>query len=67
MASAGFLGEPTYHDFAESYYERSVNLETARQICRHAPLKDDLATQLNPGVSWELLNQDAREIGYPIG
>jgi hypothetical protein len=56
----------TYHEFAERYYERSVNLEAVRQIYQHAILTRDLARQLNHELSWDALRKDVLEIGYPM-
>ena len=57
----------TYQEFAGRYYERPVSLELVRQIYDHAPLTEDLAHKLNSDVSWDALQNDALEIGYPLG
>lgn len=57
----------TYQEFAEKYYERTVNLDAVRQIYDHTRLTEDLARQLSPDLSWDALEKDALEIGYPIG
>jgi len=56
----------TYRNFAEEYYERSVNLEAVRQIYDHTLLTENLALKLSHELSWDALKKDALEIGYPI-
>jgi hypothetical protein len=55
----------TYQEFAESYYERSVNLSIIESIYHHQPLTQELISALNPGLSLEDLAADILEIAYP--
>lgn len=58
-------GKPeTYHEFAEQYYERSVDLEAVKSIYEHQPLTTDVINRLNPEVSLESLRSELEEIGY---
>jgi hypothetical protein len=55
----------TYQEFAESYYERSVDLSSVEKIYQHRPLTQELISALNPELSPEDLAADILEIAYP--
>ena len=58
-------GDPsTYRDWAESYYEVSVDLAAVQAIYAHRPLTEDLVRALNPSLALTDLEGDIREIGY---
>jgi len=57
----------TYHQFAEWYYERSIDLQAVRSIYEHQPLKAEIISGLNPEVLLESLRSDLEEIGYRDG
>ena len=60
-------GDPlTYWDFAQNYYERSVNLSAVSRIYKQMPLTRKLVAALNPEIDWSVLIKDALEIGYPV-
>ena len=59
-------GQPsTYKEFAESYYERPVDLDAVERIYRHKSLTSDIVAQLNAEISLESLRADIEQIGYP--
>ena len=61
-------GEPSsYHDFAEEYYERPVDIEAVRHVYEHKPLTEEIVRSLNADRSLEDLSGDIEEIGYPSG
>jgi len=58
-------GDPsTYRDWAESYYELSVDLEAVQAIYAHRALTEDLVRALNPSLGLTDLEGDMQEIGY---
>ena len=58
-------GDPQlYQDWAERYYECSVNLDAVTHIYRHEPLVESVIQSLNPELSLESLTEDIAEIGY---
>lgn len=60
-------GNPTtYHEFAESYYERSVELAAVEQIYAGVSLSEPLAARINPDAPWQGILTDATEIGYAV-
>lgn len=60
-------GDPaTYKQFAEEYYERSIDLGAVRSIYQHQPLTAEIIKGLNPEVSLESLDSDLEEIAYRI-
>jgi hypothetical protein len=60
-------GNPlTYKEWAEQYYERSINADAIKQIYEGAPLTHKLVSALNPDIEFETVLPDAREIGYPV-
>lgn len=59
-------GRPsTYKDFAESYYEKSLNLDAIEHLYRHEALTDKIVAQLNDGITLESLVPDIEQIAYP--
>jgi hypothetical protein len=55
-----------YQQWAESYYERSVDLLAVTRIYEHQPLTDHLVAKLNPNISIQTLAADLDEIGYGV-
>jgi len=55
----------TYQAYAETYYERSIDLDTVVQVYNHQPLRDALVGALNPDLSFTDISADREEIGYP--
>ena len=61
-------GDPaTYREFAEQYYERSIDLDAVRSIYEHQQLTAKIVKGLNPQISLESLDSDLEEIGYRPG
>ena len=61
-------GDPeTYKEFAEGYYERSIDLSAVKNIYEHQPMTVEIARTLNPVVDLETLRSDFDEIAYPLG
>ena len=61
-------GEPsTYREFAEQYYERSIDLSAVADIYQQQPLTAEICKRLNAEVALENLKSDLEEIGYPSG
>jgi hypothetical protein len=59
-------GKPeTYHQWAESYYERAVALASVQTVYAHVPLDQDLVASLNSELPIEELAPEVAEIGYP--
>ncbi len=59
-------GRPdTYRTWAESYYEREVELAAVEHVYRHLPITPDVVARLNSEVSLNDLAADISEIGYP--
>ena len=59
-------GRPsTYREFAESYYEKSVNLDAIEHIYKHEALTDEIVAQLNDEITLESLLADIKQIAYP--
>ena len=59
-------GQPlTYKEFAESYYERPLDLDAIDQIYRHVPLTNEIVAQLNDETTLESLTADIEQIAYP--
>ena len=60
-------GNPaTYQEFAEQYYERSIDLEAVTSIYQHQPLTAEIIKALNPEVSLGGIGPDLEEIAYPL-
>lgn len=63
-------GRPsTYKEFAESYYEKPLDLDAIEQIYRHVPLTNEIVARLNDEITLESLTADIEEISYskPVG
>lgn len=59
-------GDPlTYKEFAEEYYETEVDVSDIKEIYEHKPLTEELVEGLNQEISFEDLQPDIEEIGYP--
>jgi hypothetical protein len=59
-------GDPhTYQAYAETNYERSLNLDAVRHVYNQQPLTNTLVGVLNPGLSLADIAADQEEIGYP--
>jgi len=59
-------GRPeSYHAFAADYHEVDLPLDAVRAVYRHQPLTPELLARLDPGVTVDMIRQDATEIGYP--
>jgi len=58
-------GDPeSYKEFAENYYERSIDLSAVQSIYQHQPMTIEIAKTLNPEVELESLRSDLEEIEY---
>ena len=55
-----------YLDWAEEYYETKIDRVTAYSIFDGDPLTNDMVRKLNPDASLEDLEEDIKEIDYPI-
>ena len=55
----------TYREWAEEYYERSLDTQVIKDIYNHKPLDDKMVKLINPEMSIEKLRIDIDEIGYP--
>lgn len=59
-------GDPkTYHEFAERYYERSIDLNVVTSIYEQQSLTPQMIKKLNPEVSVENVGPDLKQIDYP--
>ena len=59
-------GDPnTYREFAEQYYERSVDLGTVTDIYERQPLTPQMLERLNPEIASGSLASDFETIDYP--
>jgi hypothetical protein len=54
-----------YKEWAEDYFEVSLELEAVTAIFAHVPLSSELILALNPDANLDLIYADAQEIGYP--
>ncbi|MET7736356.1 hypothetical protein ABZT02_34075 [Streptomyces sp. NPDC005402] len=54
-----------FQDWAEGYYEVSVDLEAVRHILSSRPLTEGVISALNSEIDLVDLMQDVAEIGYP--
>ena len=60
------VGSPEeYVQYVIEYYERDIDLVDVKAIYNHAPLTESLIERINPHTSFELLQKDILEIGYP--
>ncbi|MFF8610559.1 hypothetical protein ACF06X_32115 [Streptomyces sp. NPDC015346] len=69
---AGYLFEllvdrsaEAYQEWAEDYYETTVDLAAVRHVLALRPLTDSLVTALNPDTDLAARADDIAEIGYP--
>jgi hypothetical protein len=61
-------GEPTtYQEFAEQYYEHSIDLGVVKNVYEQQVLTSQMIEKLNPEVSLENVQSDLEEIDYPRG
>lgn len=59
-------GRPeAYQQFAEEYYEVSLDIEAIRHVYALQPLTQSVVTAMNPDVGVTDLAEDLRQIGYP--
>jgi hypothetical protein len=59
-------GRPsTYKEFADSYYEKKLDMHAIEHIYRHKVLTTELISRLNCEVSLQSLTADIKEIDYP--
>ncbi len=56
----------TYREFAESYYEKPLDLDAVERIYRHEPLTNEIVARLNDEITLESLTADIEQIAYPI-
>ena len=60
-------GEPeSYRAWAESFYQRALPSAVLAAIYEHQPLTEELVRSINPRLSLRNLQDDVREIGYPV-
>ncbi len=58
-------GNPiTYQEWAEDYYERSVDLSAVTHIYEHRPLSQKIIKSLNNSLSLSNIDDDVKQIGY---
>lgn len=57
----------TYKEFAEQYYERSIDLSTVIDVYERQPLTPQMLVRLNPQITLESLASDLEAIDYPRG
>ncbi|THA85784.1 hypothetical protein [Streptomyces sp. A0592] len=55
-----------YRDFAEEYYERSVDLEAIRHVFALRPLTGDVVKALNPEADLGVVTGAVAATGYPV-
>jgi hypothetical protein len=59
-------GNPaTYQAWAETMYERTIDLAAIAQVYAHEPLTHHLVRAINDAVDFADLAEDIKEIGYP--
>ncbi|QUY45136.1 hypothetical protein I1H34_08620 [Acaryochloris marina S15] len=56
----------TYQQWAEAYYECSIDTNVVQQIYQHFPLTQTMIHPLNPELLVADLLEDIQEIGYPV-
>ncbi|MFF1604781.1 hypothetical protein ACFVYV_46645 [Streptomyces mirabilis] len=60
-------GRPeAYQQFAEEYYEVTVDVEAIRHVYALQPLTQSVVTAMHPDVGVADLAEDLRQIGYPV-
>jgi hypothetical protein len=58
-------GNPqTYQEWAEDYYEQTINLDAVTHIYKHHALTPEVVATLNPDCDFQVLAADIKEIGY---
>ncbi|TDR27846.1 hypothetical protein [Hydromonas duriensis] len=55
----------TYKEWADDYYEISLDLEICKKIFDHAPLTETEVKAINKDIDFSLLSNEISEIGYP--
>lgn len=61
-----FVGGPeAYAEFARTYYEKELPIDSVDRVYRHEKLTDELIRRLNPTSSVSDLEKELPEIGYP--
>lgn len=55
-----------YKEWAEKYYEKSIDLDVVKKIMKHSPLTSAMVEKLNPLITIKELSEDIKEIGYPL-
>ena len=59
-------GRPSsYQVFAESYYEKPLDLDAIERIYTHEPLTNEIVARLNDDITLESLTADIEQIAYP--
>ena len=62
-----FVEDETYYqNWVEEYLEKSLDVKQIKAIFDHVPLNRDLVTDLNDERSFEDVEEEVKEIGYPI-
>jgi hypothetical protein len=59
-------GPKAYCAFAVDYYERALPANAVARAMAGEPLDDDISTSINESASVATIEDDARQIGYPI-
>ena len=60
-------GDATYYtEWAEEYYEKSIDLDVVKKIMKFSPLTSAMVEKLNPQITLKELSEDIAEIGYPL-
>ena len=66
MLLAPLDGDPArYHEFAEYYYERKIDIYLVHHVYRHLPLTDKVITGLNADARYDAVLREADQISYP--
>ncbi len=58
-------GPEAFQEWAEDYYETTVDIEAVRHVCALRPLTEAVVAQLNPEASLADLAETLTSIGYP--
>ncbi len=62
-----FDGLPeTYQKWAKEYYEVRVPIAAVRHVYAHKPLTEKIVQKLNPDIELTDLEDEIKEIGYPV-
>jgi hypothetical protein len=54
----------TYKEFAEEYYDRTVDAAAVDYVYQQRPLTPGIVKALNPEVSLDAIRRDIDEIGF---